>query len=82
MGDFAGSFGDKRRSVVLARLEQAMVAQSSVVVRRLGYAPTVATVAVPGPPLTFVLRTPLEPLSLVPAIRAKLRQRRRPRPVH
>jgi hypothetical protein len=36
MGDFAGSFGDKRRSVVLARLEQAMVAQSSVVVRRLG----------------------------------------------
>src|SRR5260221_11331329 len=36
MGDFAGSFGDKRRSVVLARLEQAMVAQSSLVVRRLG----------------------------------------------
>src|SRR5258708_2970007 len=36
MGDFEGSFGDKRRSVVLARLEQAMVAQSSVIVRRLG----------------------------------------------
>src|SRR5260370_16029574 len=36
MGDFEGSFGDKRRSVALARLEQAMVAQSSVIVRRLG----------------------------------------------
>lgn len=36
MGSYDGSFGDKRRSAVLARLEDAMVAQSSVVVRRLG----------------------------------------------
>lgn len=36
MGSFDGSFGDKRRSAVLAQLEDAMVAQSSVVVRRLG----------------------------------------------
>lgn len=36
MGGFDGSFGDKRRSLVLAQLEDAMVAQSSVVVRRLG----------------------------------------------
>lgn len=36
MGVFDDSFGDKRRSLVVARLEQAMVAQSSVVVRKLG----------------------------------------------
>ena len=36
MGDFDGTFGDKRRSAVLAQLEEAMVSQSSVVVRRLG----------------------------------------------
>jgi hypothetical protein len=36
MGDFDGAFRDKRRSAVLASLEEAMVAQSSVVVRRLG----------------------------------------------
>jgi hypothetical protein len=36
MGDFDGVFGDKRRSAALASLEEAMVAQSSVVVRRLG----------------------------------------------
>jgi hypothetical protein len=36
MSGFAGLFGDKRRRLALARLEQAMVAQSSVVVRRLG----------------------------------------------
>ena len=35
MSDFEG-FGDKRRPLVLSRLEQAMVSQSSVVVRRLG----------------------------------------------
>jgi hypothetical protein len=36
MSDFSGAFGDKRRSAVLVSLEGAMVAQSSVVVRRLG----------------------------------------------
>jgi Transposase DDE domain len=36
MGDFDGAFRDKRRSAVLASLEEAMVTQSSVVVRRLG----------------------------------------------
>ncbi len=36
MNDFVGRFGDKRRPWALARLEQAMVSQSSVVVRRLG----------------------------------------------
>jgi hypothetical protein len=36
MSEFGDSFGDKRRSLALARLEEAMVAQSSVVVRRLG----------------------------------------------
>jgi hypothetical protein len=36
MGDFDGAFGDKRRAAALAALEEAMVAQSSVVVRRLG----------------------------------------------
>lgn len=36
MGGFEGAFGDKRRSAVLALLEEAMVSQSSVVVRRLG----------------------------------------------
>lgn len=36
MNGFAGWFGDRRRAMALARLEQAMVAQSSVVVRRLG----------------------------------------------
>jgi hypothetical protein len=36
MNDFTGSFGDKRRPLALARLEDAMVGQSSVVVRRLG----------------------------------------------
>jgi hypothetical protein len=36
MSEFDGAFGDKRRSAVLAALEDAMVAQSSVVVRRLG----------------------------------------------
>jgi hypothetical protein len=36
MNDFAGYFGDKRRPKALARLEEAMVTYSSVVVRRLG----------------------------------------------
>lgn len=36
MGEFDGSFGDKRRGPRLAQLQNAMVAQSSVVVRRLG----------------------------------------------
>lgn len=36
MSDFAGRFGDKRRAAALARLEEEMVRQSSVVVRRLG----------------------------------------------
>jgi IS4 transposase len=36
MSEFTGRFGDKRRAAVLSQLEEAMVAQSSVVVRRLG----------------------------------------------
>jgi hypothetical protein len=36
MGEFDGMFGDKRRAAGLARLQEAMVAQSTVVVRRLG----------------------------------------------
>jgi hypothetical protein len=36
MGDFEEAFGDRRRSAALARLENAMVAQSTLVVRRLG----------------------------------------------
>jgi hypothetical protein len=36
MSRFGGAFGDKRRSVVLAALEEAIVSQSSLVVRRLG----------------------------------------------
>ena len=36
MNDFAGCFGDKRRPKALARLEEAMVTCSSVVVRRRG----------------------------------------------
>lgn len=36
MSEFDGCFGDKRRSAALARLERAMVAQSSLVVRQLG----------------------------------------------
>jgi hypothetical protein len=36
LSDFEGRFGDKRRAPALARLEQAMISQSSVVVRRLG----------------------------------------------
>jgi outer membrane receptor protein involved in Fe transport len=38
------------------RLARVPTGHYTVVVRRLGYAPTVATVAVPGPPLTLVLR--------------------------
>lgn len=36
MTDFNGAFGDKRRDAAVQRLEQAMVEQSSVVVRQLG----------------------------------------------
>jgi hypothetical protein len=36
MSGFVGKFGDKRRAVALARLEEEMVSQSSMVVRRLG----------------------------------------------
>jgi len=36
MGEFDGSFGDKRRAPLLAKLENAMVAQSTVVIRQLG----------------------------------------------
>lgn len=36
MTDFSGCFGDRRRPLAVARLEEAMVSQSSVVVRRLG----------------------------------------------
>lgn len=36
MTDFSGCFGDTRRPLALARLEQAMISHSSVVVRRLG----------------------------------------------
>lgn len=36
MGDFDGAFGDKRRAAALSLLEDRMVAQSTVVVRRLG----------------------------------------------
>lgn len=36
MSEFDGAFGDKRRAGVLSRLQEAMVTQSSVVVRRLG----------------------------------------------
>jgi hypothetical protein len=36
MSIFAGRFGDKRRAAALALLEEAMVSQSSVVVRQLG----------------------------------------------
>src|SRR5437763_1234994 len=36
MSIFDGRFGDKRRSAALAQLEEAMVSQSSVVVRQLG----------------------------------------------
>jgi hypothetical protein len=36
MSIFVGKFGDKRRAAALARLEEEMVRQSSVVVRRLG----------------------------------------------
>ena len=34
--DFAGAYGDKRRAAAVGRLHASMVAQSSVVVRRLG----------------------------------------------
>lgn len=36
MTDFSGAFGDRRRDAAVQRLEQAMVEQSSVVVRQLG----------------------------------------------
>ena len=36
MADFSGAYGDKRRGAAIGRLHDSMVAQSSVVVRRLG----------------------------------------------